>query len=92
MSQGVIVVIVMVVMFGGIYFYVFGGEKIANNRAAKADKRKQKAKQEKEARIKSDIAAKQAAREEFYRNLRERSEEIQRELKRLEQLKESQLS
>ncbi len=92
MSEAAIIVTVMVVMFGGIYFYVYGGEKIAQMRASRAAKRKKRNKENKEARIKSEIAAKQAARKEFYEGLRERSEEIKRELKRLEQSKETELS
>lgn len=84
----------MVFMFGGIYVYVYGGEKLEAFREARAQRRKLKSQQEKDARIKADIASKQAAREEFYKTMRERSAEIKRELQRLEQLKvkEKQLS
>ena len=86
MDNGWIILLVIGLMFLAMYAYAYGTTNYAVNREAKARLRKLAEAQEKELRLKAEMAERQKQREEKYRRANERSLEIQKELKRLAKL------
>jgi Flp pilus assembly protein TadB len=89
MSGGLILLGVMALFFLSMYLYAYGTTSYAVNKEEKARKRRLLEAQEKEQRIKAEMAKRQKQREEQYRIANTRSLEIQKELKRLEKLKQT---
>jgi len=88
MSGGLILLGVMALFFLSMYLYAYGTTNYAEKRAEKVRQRKRAKAKEKEQRIKVEMAERQKQREEQYRIANTRSLEIQKELKRLEKLKQ----
>lgn len=86
--SAVVLFLVMGVFFLSMYLYAYGTTNYAANKEEKARQRKLAEAQEKEQRIKAEMVERQKQREEKYRLANERSLEIKKELKRLEQLKQ----
>ena len=89
MSGGLILLGVMALFFLSMYLYAYGTINYAVNKEEKARKRRLLKAQEKEQRIKAEMTERQKQREEQYRIANTRSLEIQKELKRLEKLKQT---
>ena len=83
MDNGWIILLIIGLMFLGIYLYAYGTTNYAAKKEEKARQRKLAEAQEKEKRLKAEMAERQKQREENYRIANERSLEIQNELKRL---------
>jgi Flp pilus assembly protein TadB len=86
MDNGWIILLVIGLMFLSIYLYAYGTTNYAAKKEEKARQRKLAEAQEKELRLKAEMAERQKQREEKYRLANERSLEIQKELKRLAKL------
>jgi len=91
MDNGWIILLIIGLMFLGIYLYAYGTTNYAAHKEEKARQRKLAEAQEKEKRLKAEMAERQKLREENYRLANERSLEIKEELKRLEKLKQNRL-
>lgn len=87
MSGGLILLGVMVLFFLSMYLYAYGTTNLAGKKEEKARQKRALEAQEKAQKIKAEMLEKQKAREDKYRIAKERSLEIQNELKRLEKLK-----
>jgi cbb3-type cytochrome oxidase subunit 3 len=83
MDNGWIILLIIGLMFLGIYLYAYGTTNYAAKKEEKARQQKLAEAQEKENRLKAEMAQRQKQREEKYRLANERSLEIQNELKRL---------
>ncbi|MCB0462653.1 MAG: hypothetical protein R2816_06685 [Flavobacteriaceae bacterium] len=88
MDNGWIILGIIALLFLSMYFYAYGTTNYAIKKEEKARQRQLAEAQEKEQRLKAEMAERQKQREEKYRLANERSLEIKKELKRLEQLKQ----
>ena len=86
MDNGWIILGIIALLFLSMYLYAYGSTNYAIKKEEKARQRKLAEAQEKEQRLKAEMAERQKQREEKYRLANERSLEIQKELKRLAKL------
>jgi len=86
MDNGWIILGIIALLFLSMYFYAYGSTNYAIKKEEKTRQRKLAEAQEKEQRLKAEMAERQNQREEKYRLANERSLEIQNELKRLAKL------
>lgn len=86
MDNGWIILGIIALLFLSMYLYAYGSTNYAIKKEEKARQRKLAEAQEKEQRLKAEMAERQRQREEKYRLANERSLEIQNELKRLAKL------
>ena len=82
MSEGMYILIAMVVLFGGIYIYSYHFSDLGEKRKQKLKEMREKEKEERLKKLREEHMAKRAEIEDRYRESRERSEKVRKAMQR----------